>query len=99
MDHVWVLGDSGTIVGTGSIVGVLVVAFGYALSLLSKGTDRIDRSTERAVRAAEAERDRARIEAREETERIRAEATHRLTELEHERDYWRQRALGPEAIE
>ncbi len=87
--------DTATLVGTGSIVVVLLTAFGYALSLLSKGTDRIDRQSERAVAAAEAERDRARAEATAETNRVRQEAAARIEELERERDFWRNRALGP----
>lgn len=87
--------DTTQIVGTGSIVVVLVTAFGYAVSLLSKGTERIDKSAAAQIAAAEAERDRAREEKDEELARVRSECEARMTEARREIDYWRARALGP----
>lgn len=48
-----ILASAAETVGTVSIVSVLVAAFGYSLSLLNRGTDRMDKNAEDRVEAAE----------------------------------------------
>lgn len=49
----WILASTAETVGTVSIVSVLVAAFGYSLTLLNRGTDRMDKNAEDRVEAAE----------------------------------------------
>lgn len=49
----FILGSAVEAAGTVSIVGVLVAAFGYSITLLNRGTDRMDKNAEERLEAAE----------------------------------------------
>lgn len=96
-----VAADLTTTLAGGGAVGALVVAFGYGISLLRSGTERIDAASRQLVAAAEAERDRAiaalaaeREDHSIELDAVRARHREELQRALTEAGYWRDRALG-----